>query len=835
MEALRSVLQGLTTLLGDQYKLLDWTRSDIMVINSELEAIHSSLLRGASVMEDSMMEVRKLSYDLEEHINDFVLSLERGGSSFVQQPGTAAPFVELKERVRNLSERIRENSRAYCGRLATDDPKSRPHGDGAMDLVDMVKLQEDLVKLMEKHEMVCVVGFSGMGGAGDLGDLLYRAIGDQFQCWASVSLSASPSTKEIASTILRQVNNPEDAGAEALTEQCIIDSISNFLQDKRFLVIIDDIRHWREWEMVRKSLPKNNLGNRIIMTTPANAIAGKCCTNSNAFVYEIGAASDNISPSSTTTVDSSCCGYYDLPIHLKNCLLYCVVYPESHRIKRGHLVLKWIDKLLACGDKAESYFDELISRSLIRRVNHSKSELGEIEIDAVMPSFDRREAQEDGFVASFHNENASNSEVVEYEIDPVMLSFLRREAQEGCFVTCLHNEIDTSSLYDRRIRRLSIQNYQGAIEVSRMDLSRNHSLSVFCDANRVPFKQFERLQVLDLEYSEGLENAHLVDICELKFLRCLRLKRTQISELPPQIGRLQNLETLDVRSTQVRELPVEVCQLPKLVCVLADERVKLPNGIVGSDVSSKMDLLLSRLADRSSMVTCDRLGLRMEPRLGSLTVAGKHVRVPRFVKTNYIYLSSLDIRLCRLDEDDLEFLRELPYLQVLTLRFEATPRWPISVPGGGFRRLRGLCIDCRLPRVTFERGAMPELKYLEFLFYAGRSTDVPAMGVTRLRSLQKIVFRSYPWYRSDAPGISAIIDRVRKEAAEHPNEITLYVNDMTPEVFGSGARWISQASKVIIGTGIEETESMREQRMRLYRAAESRRVKLSVVQARTRR
>lgn len=64
--------------------------------------------------------------------------------------------------------------------------------------------------------------------------------------------------------------------------------------------------------------------------------------------------------------------YIHLPLHLCPCLLYLGMYPEDKEIRRRDLVLQWVAEGfvksshgLDLEDVAESYFNELINRSLI--------------------------------------------------------------------------------------------------------------------------------------------------------------------------------------------------------------------------------------------------------------------------------------------------------------------------------------------------------------------------------------------------------------------------------------------------------------------------------------
>ena len=65
--------------------------------------------------------------------------------------------------------------------------------------------------------------------------------------------------------------------------------------------------------------------------------------------------------------------YFDLPHHLKSCLLYLSVFPEDYSIDCSQLILLWVAEGLIPGQDRESmeqlgrsYLNELINRSLVQ-------------------------------------------------------------------------------------------------------------------------------------------------------------------------------------------------------------------------------------------------------------------------------------------------------------------------------------------------------------------------------------------------------------------------------------------------------------------------------------
>jgi Leucine-rich repeat (LRR) protein len=694
-------------------------------------------------------------------------------------------------------------------------------------------------------------------------------------------------------------------------------------------------------------------------------------------------------PSLTPLVQSLSLGFDHLPVDARTCLLYCSIYPPGYLIQRDCLVRMWIAEGFVWNEEvAEAYFDKFVCMNLLQPVGEST-----------------------------------------YRVHPLVLACLVCKATEDNFVACRRNNIDpgSSSSRAKQVRRLSLY----ADHCPDEDFSRTRSLLVGPEPqlDGVPFTKFNQLRVLEIG-NRGLENAHLMDICGLIWLRYLGLKWASVEALPEDIGNLRNLETLDVRGTRISELPTatvleklqhlrtlnisdtkitelpkdieklqllttldisgtnvtelpreigklrrlktlnasgtkvrelpkevenlehletldisctEVAYLPKeignlqLLEILNASRTSvaaLPreigrlqylktlnvSGTKVSDVPKEIGTLqylrtldisytkvkdvpgeitkLERLENldvrntcvmelpkeirnlqrlrtldvrgtkvrdllwevqnplyvhfggmysvkmlkfpltaiphpqrvtSSSGANCRKLALPIvffhpfNPRCQEplhvplLRVAGRHMKLPQWVQQDLCNACSLDISLCKLVQQDLEFLKtQMPNLQALLLRLEVLPREPVAITSGGFSKLETFYVDSRLPRViSFEEGAMPKLKRLEFKFYTGTASQAAySMGITNLPRLETVALRCSEYYTSDGPGIRETIDAVRKEAAEHPNTITLCVNNMRPQVFGRGSKWISLDIKAIVEKEFEECRNETEDRRR---------------------
>lgn len=103
-------------------------------------------------------------------------------------------------------------------------------------------------------------------------------------------------------------------------------------------------------------------------------------------------------------------------------------------------------------------------------------------------------------------------------------------------------------------------------------LSSVRSLAIF-SSGILDFKSCKLMRVLDLDGCYGLDETVLGNICNLVFLKYLKLRQPSVKELPKEMENLKHLQTLDTGDTEIL-LPVLVIMLPELVYLFG--RFELP-------------------------------------------------------------------------------------------------------------------------------------------------------------------------------------------------------------------------------------------------------------------
>nr|UBY07490.1 NBS-LRR disease resistance protein [Dasypyrum villosum] len=889
--SLETVLAKLGALADDEYKRFKGVRDDIKSLTRELTAMDAFLLK-MSEEEDPdvqdkvwMNDIRELSYDMEDSIDDFMQSIG-----------------DLKKQIIEVAERnARYKAREAFSKAknTTVDPRALAIFQHASELVGIDEPKAEVIKLLTQGEstqkqmkLVSIVGSGGMGKT-TLANQVYQDLKGEFKCRAFLSVSRNPDIMNIMRTIFSEVSGQRYADTEAGSIQQVISKIVDFLADKRYFVVVDDIWDVDTWHVIRLAFPMTSSGSIIITTTRINDVAESCrstpfsgdiycirpldmmhsrklfytrlfnseekcptylkkvsehilikCDGLPLAIIAISGLLANIeraegpwkqvedsigralqrNPSVEGMMKILSLSYFELPAHLKSCLLCLGIFPEDSVIKKKGLINRWIAERLIHTEAGyiktyefgERCFNELINRSLMQP--------WKTEIDGTVKSC---------------------------RLHDTILDFIISKSIEENFVTLLGVPCLTVGTQSK-VRRLSLQaGKQKELIVPRgLVLSHVRSLDVFGESVAIPsMDKFRHLRFLDFSGCKPLENPHLENIGRLFQLRYLSLQGVkQVSKLPEQIGLLWCLEILELRETSVYELPASIVNLKRLVHLLVNCRVTLPCGVSKLQGLEKLKLVsvysqsfnfLQEFEQMQSLkaVTLDFQGYNSAERVNaeneskktiivaslknlgnllSLTVldgpefVGEYLcpmplslqklkawisRIPHVPKWvgSLVNLQKLNLELVGAKQKDFYILGGLPVLCLLILEIDDSeirntplaeePEVTRVIVSGevGFPCLRKF--DYLIPYagmdLTFAAGGMPMVDYLNIRFdatkteYLGTSGDFD-LGIENLPSLLKI--RCKVWgYWNDRSTVEAAEAAIREAANAHPNRPTLYL------------------------------------------------------------
>jgi len=261
----------------------------------------------------------------------------------------------------------------------------------------------------QQSKIVSIVGTGGLGKT-SLANAVYEKLRAQLDYCAFVSVSQTPDM--IFKCMLNDFG--EKFNTKTQDEGELIKQLREFLQNKRYFIVIDDIWDIMHWKIIKYALPDNNDGYKIITTSRilqvaehaggtykmkplslndsrkllyrrifgnenkdnnddketcpdkdlaevCDRILKKCASVPLAIItmarvlackvrnkmdwYEVynsvGTGLENsLDVENMRKVLSF--SYYDLPSHLRTCLLYLSVFPEDYEINKDRLIWMWI-------------------------------------------------------------------------------------------------------------------------------------------------------------------------------------------------------------------------------------------------------------------------------------------------------------------------------------------------------------------------------------------------------------------------------------------------------------------------------------------------------------
>ncbi|KAK9001662.1 hypothetical protein V6N11_083441 [Hibiscus sabdariffa] len=390
------------------------------------------------------------------------------------------------------------------------------------DIVGIDKAQRELLGWLMDQELqrtvTSVVDMGGLGKTTLLANTFNKQVVKQhFDCCAWVTVSQQYVVTELFKSMIKELYGKVKEkihlaiNLDSMSYRELVEVLVNFLQPRRYLIVIDDVWSTEFWQDINIALPANMNGSRILLTTRKENVAS----------FEFGAA-NHIHRLQPLPFDES------LSFFCKKAFVgkggQCPPYLVSSA-----------RKLVA---KSEGLPLAIVALGGLMASKNSIAEWNQV----------------------YNNLNQELS-----ENDTVHIS------KSVKFVA---KSYGTEEVEDIGIHRWSIEAKEKEMKAaSKAAISRVRSLFVFAvdetsktSFNRLP-SGFKLMRVLDLE--DAPINELPDELVNLFNLRYLNLSRTRVKELPKDVRKLYNLQFLELKMTQIKELPAGIVKLENLGHLIA--------------------------------------------------------------------------------------------------------------------------------------------------------------------------------------------------------------------------------------------------------------------------
>jgi disease resistance protein RPM1 len=640
--AVTLVINKLFQLLVQEASLLSGVHREIVGIRDELESIKCFLKDAEARTEKGdvhdglktwVKQVREAAYHIEDVIDEYVLHIaqqrhEEGFAAFLHKIGSllkklkpnheiATKIQDIKILVREIkerSERYRFNSSEQSSRSGATNVTWHDPRVGSLfieddEVVGIESTRDEFISwLVGRASRRSVISVVGMGGIGKttLAKKVYEndSVKGHFDCRVWITVSQSYNMQKILMTMTKQVYQAKERAQGEIylmEETMLISQLREYLHQKKYVVVLDDVWKTEFWEVVKHALPCNNRGSRIVITTRSDHIGASCKESSSDQVHRLQPLSQEkawelFSRKAFQSELQGCCPRELVRLSLdivRRCegLPLALVAIGGLLSTKEKIPLEWqklhnslsselesnphltsITKILSLSYHDLPYYlkscflyfsifpeDYSITDSRLFRLwiaeGYIKGKKGKT----------LEEVGEENLIELIHRNlvqvslGENDYEVCKkYRIHDLLHEIILSKAGELNFCQIL--EADDLSFIGKS-RCLSIHGGRENV-LETIEYSQARSIFLF-NINELTrsfmVKLFKKLRLLKvLDFQDAPIACLPEEVGNLFHLKYLSLRNTKVKLLPKSVGRLQNLQTLNILDTPVRELPTEI-------------------------------------------------------------------------------------------------------------------------------------------------------------------------------------------------------------------------------------------------------------------------------------
>ncbi|CAD6336892.1 unnamed protein product [Miscanthus lutarioriparius] len=537
--------------------------------------------------------IRDLAYDIEDSLEEFMVFIKH--KSLLQQLLSLRARHRIAVQIRTL--KLKSPGALYVEETQLFGLEKQKEKRMDLMAKPKVPVDMEPGISRSGPRVVSVVGMGGLGKT-TLTKKVYdsKDLGDIFEIRAWIAVSQSFDPKELLKEMIKQLFGAhslkeflEEHQGQVLEVKHLTNYLRGGLLERKYLVVLDDVWTLDAWNCMCLAFPENTPPSQIyqpeileekdarsLFLKKTNKSSGdldkddrtkgivekilnKCGGLPLAIVTIGGLLANkdtrewenlyNQLPSELATNPSLEAlrrvvhlSYNHLPSHLKPCFLHLSIFPEDFEIERKHLVDRWVAEgfvTIATNRRtleevAESYFYELISRSMIQPA----------KLDAL------------------GNVKTCRVHDIVYDIAVSISS-----QDNHVFLVEEHTSSTTTS--KESIRHISC--FANRKLNIGMDLSCVRSFTVFGEPLEpiasLCSSKFKMLRVLDLKNADfRAEQQDIRNIGLLLHLKYLHFPNmvSDMYSLPRCIGNLQALQILDIRKSSFSALPTNMTKVQNL-------------------------------------------------------------------------------------------------------------------------------------------------------------------------------------------------------------------------------------------------------------------------------
>ncbi|RZC92764.1 hypothetical protein C5167_029495 [Papaver somniferum] len=293
-------------LINETFFLLD-VRNQVKELRDELRRMQCFLKdadakqQGDERVRNWVADIRNVAYDSEDVVDTFMLKIgathKSGGGvlSLIKKKGLMVKNLRHLHRVGEEIQAIQAKLKAISASTVTYGIKELPDDKPSSSIAplrnyyphvqdeDVTGLEEHtktlLTELSKDEERLCVVSIVGVGGLGKttLAKKIYKHddVMRHFDCRAWCSISQQLNMRDVLLEIIKKFMNPNATELSTSSDRNLVEKLSDYLQDKQYFIVVDDLWSFQDWSMLIPAFPKGKRGSKILLTTRNKEVASQ--------------------------------------------------------------------------------------------------------------------------------------------------------------------------------------------------------------------------------------------------------------------------------------------------------------------------------------------------------------------------------------------------------------------------------------------------------------------------------------------------------------------------------------------------------------------------------